>query len=186
MRTRFQVPLLLVVTLGFTHASGRPARVCFSEPQSILLFSGENGDLNLVTPSEKLIVPHLHGWAEQHASPLPAISPSGRPGSWEPQIYAECGHGEMRSVKIKEWCDPNPRPIFKSVMGVYSVARQNVEAIRRLRKQLDRRHFRRMVRELAFKVDNHVHCGANCDQNLMILDLETGQMTPVPGAESSK
>ena len=74
MRIQFQVALLVVAGIGFTHASDKQTRVCFSEPKSMLLFSGENGDLNLVTPSEKFAVPHVHGWAEQHAKPLEAIT----------------------------------------------------------------------------------------------------------------
>jgi hypothetical protein len=91
VRTRYLIAFLLTTGIGL---SQDPIRMtvdqpsscsgCFSEPQSTLLFRKayiEPGRLNdalyLVTPSESFTVPELHDRAAQHASPIPAISPSG-------------------------------------------------------------------------------------------------------------
>jgi Tol biopolymer transport system component len=184
MRTWCLIAFLLTAGIGFSQvSSGQTGGCtgCFSEPQSMLLFSGENGDLNLVTPGGKFAVPHLPRWAPQNASPLPAISPSGDRIAWSLQFMLNADKVKCDPSK-KGWCDPQPRPIFKSVMGVYSVRDEAW-------KQYG--DFER-VGSAAFSPDgNKVAFEAvrgctvvRCDEGLMILNLETGQMTPLPRSES--
>jgi Tol biopolymer transport system component len=79
----------------------------------------------------------------------------------------------------KRWCDPKPKPIFKSVLGVYSVRDKTWKQYGEFE----------AVRSAAFSPDGNKvvfvarrGCTvAGCDEGLMILDLETGQIMSVPG-----
>lgn len=177
MRARQLITLLLVAGIGFTHASDKPARVCFSDPDSVLLLSGEDGNLNLVTPSGSVAVHHLPKWVGQWASPLPAISPSGDRIARSLKFMLNADSVKCDPSK-KGWCDPQPRPIFKSVMGVYSVRDKTWKQYGDFY-QVGSAAFSPDGKRVAFKDE------ANSDRRrLMILDLETGQMTPVPGPGS--
>jgi len=184
MRARYVLALLLSAGTCLSQAPSKKAvgcAGCFSEPQSTLLFSGENGDLNIVTPNGNLTVPHLPKWSPQNASPLPALSPSGDHVAWSLRFMLNKDQVKCDPQK-KGWCDPHPRPVFKSVMGVYSV-RENTWKQYGDFQTVGSAAFSPDGKKLAFKVENGCTVDS-CDQNLMILDLETGQMTPVPGSES--
>jgi Tol biopolymer transport system component len=169
----------LSIGVASAYAGFAQSRGVFTEPQSVLLFSGENGDLNLVTPRESFIVPHLPGSVGQNASPHPAISPSGDRVAHSLKFMLNAD-----SVKCDpsnhRWCDLKPKPIYKSVMGVYSVRDKTWKQYGEFE----------TVGSTAFSPDgNKVAFFAvrgctvvRCDDGLMILDLGTGQMTTVPGA----
>ena len=122
MGCMFPIRVLWVLSIAVASACAGfgQSRDVFPEPQSTLLFSGEDGDLNLVTPSGNSTVPHLPKWVGQWASPLPAISPSGDRVARSLKFMLNADSVKCDPSK-KGWCDPQPRPIFKSVMGVYSV-----------------------------------------------------------------
>jgi Tol biopolymer transport system component len=184
MRSLCFIVSFLTIGTGFSQTSeNRPSSCtgCFSEPQSTLLFSGENGDLNLVTPSWNLTVPHLPKWAEQHASPLPAISPSGDRIAWSLKFMLNADLVKCDPSK-KGWCDPKPKPIFKSVMGVYSVRDKTWEQYGDF-EEVGSAAFSPDGNEVAFEM-NRGCTVFRCDEGLMILDLQTGQITPVPGSAS--
>lgn len=184
LRTQYLIALLLTTGVGFSQVSDKPPGGCigcFSEPQSTLLFSGENGDLNLVTPSENLTVPHLPKWVGQWASPLPAISPSGDRIAWSLKFMLNADSVKCDPSR-KGWCDPKPKPIFKSAMGVYSVREQTWKEYGQF-ERVGSAAFSPDGNKVAFEMNQG--CSVNvCDEGLMILDLETGRITPVPGSGS--
>ena len=192
MRTRYLMAFLLTTGICFSQAPNKKAVGCigcFSEPQSTLLFSPLSGDTDfgdvaLVTPDGKFIVLQLPGRLEFHNSSPLAISPTeDRVGaSLRFQFLGErvnCGSSEER------WCDQYPKSTYKSVMGVYSVQDKTWKQYGDFC-QVGLAAFSPDGKKLAFKVSGSPPCSTDADANkkLMILDFETGQMTPVPGAES--
>jgi WD40 repeat protein len=187
MRIRYLIALLLTAGIGFSQTSdNQPARCvgCFSEPQSTLLFRKAyiepgrlNDELYLVTPSGSFTVPELHGRVGQRASPIPAISLSGDRVAWSLKFMLNADIVKCDPSK-KGWCDLKPKPIFKSVMGVYSVRDKTWKQYGDFY-MVGSAAFSPDGKKIAFKDE------ADSDrQRLMILDLETGQMTPVPGSNS--
>jgi WD40 repeat protein len=182
--------LLLTTGICFSQASRKGpvgCNHCFSEPQSTLLFSSFIGeDLALVTPTGTFIVPRLPALMRfQNRSPL-AISSSGDQvaAGLVIQFLGEkvnCGLSDDR------WCDQYPHFTYKSVMGVYSV-RDNTWKQYGDFCQVGLAAFSPDGKRLAFKASGSSPCtkttDADANRKLMILDFETGQMTPVPGAES--
>ena len=178
---------LLTAGVGFSQVSNKQTGGCigcFSEPQSTLLFREAyfepdrvNDELNLVTPSGSFTVPMLPSWVGQHTSPIPAISPSGDRVAWSLQFMLNADIVKCDPSK-EGWCDPHPRPTFKSVMGVYSVRDKTWKQYGDFY-HVGSAAFSPDGKKIAFKDE------ANSDrQRLMILDLETGQMTPIPGSNS--
>lgn len=185
--TRYLIAQLLTTGIALSQVPGKQiggCAGCFSEPQSTLFFGPIHGDTDyadftLVAPSGNFIVPQLSGSMGHHVSPLRAISPSGDriAGGITFMLNADIVKCDPQ---IKEWCDPKPKPIFKSVIGVYSV---------RDKTWMQHGDFCE-VGSAAFSSDGNkvaFVAGRGCtvasgDDGLMILDLETGQMTPVPGA----
>ncbi len=172
MRTRYLMALLLTTGICFSQASDkRPGGCvgCFSEPQSLLLFRGAYDELYLVAPSGNFTVPMLHGWVGQNASPIPAISPSGDQVAWSLTFMLNAD-----SVKCdpsnKRWCDLKPKPIYKSVLGVYLVRDKAWKQYGDFNQ----------VGSAAFSPDGK-KIAFTCDDGLTILDLATGQMKTVPG-----
>jgi WD40 repeat protein len=194
MRTRYLIVFLLTAEICFPQAPNKKAVGCigcFSEPQSVLLFSPlsgdtDYGDVALVAPSGKFTVLRLPGRLEFHNSSPLAISPAGDrvAASLLLQFLGErvnCGSSEER------WCDQYPKSTYKSVMGVYSV-RDNTWKQYGDFCRVGLAAFSPDGKELAFKASGSSPCTKTTDvdanRKLMILDLETGQMTPVPGTES--
>lgn len=184
MRTRYLIVFLLTAGIGFSQVSNKQTggcEGCFSEPQSALLFSPVGGNTNygnytLVTPSGRFTVPQLSGPMDR-ASPLWAISPSGDrvAGGISFMLNADVVKCDP---KIKGWCDPKPKPIFKSVMGVYSVQDKTWRQYGNF-KIVGSAAFSPDGKRIAF--DGEKKCtGVNCDSGLMILDLETGEMGAIP------
>lgn len=156
------------------------SRDVFTEPQSTLLFrkayieSGRlNDELDLVTPSGSFTVPELHGQVGQGASPIPAISASGDRVAWSLKFMLNADIVKCDPSK-KEWCDLKPRPIFKSVLGVYSV-RDKVWKQYGDFYNVGSAAFSPDGKKIAFIDEPNFE-----RQTLMILDIETGKMTPVP------
>jgi Tol biopolymer transport system component len=192
MRTQYLIALLLTAGIGVSQTSdNQPVSCvgCFSEPQSTLLFRKAyiepgklNDELYLVTPSGSITMPELHGRVGQGASPIPAISPSGDRVAWSLKFMLNSDIVKCDSSQ-KYWCDLKPKPIYKSVMGVYSVRDRTWKQYGDFE----------TVGSAAFSPDgNKVAFTMNrgctvtiCDKGLMILDLETGQMKPVPGPGSN-
>ncbi|MGP8173356.1 MAG: TolB family protein [Terracidiphilus sp.] len=184
MRIRYFVAFLLTTGIGFSQVSSKQTGGCvgcFSEPQSTLLFSPVGGDTNygnytLVTPRGSFTVPQLSGPMER-ASPNWAISPSGDrvAGGISFMLNADVVKCDP---KIKGWCDPHPRPIFKSVMGVYSVRDKMWKQYGDF-ETVGSAAFSPDGKRIAF--DGEKECtGVNCDAGLTILDLETGHMGTIP------
>jgi len=180
MRSLCFIATFLMIGTGFSQTSdNRPGGCtgCFSEPKSMLLFSGENGDLNLVTPSGTLTVPHLPNWAGQEATPLQAISPSGDRVAWRLRLMLNADLVKC-DPSNKRWCDPQPRPIFKSVMGVYSVRDKSWKQYGDFC-EVGSAVFSPDGNKIAFFAEQKCTV-ASRDDGLMILDLQTGEMAPVP------
>jgi hypothetical protein len=187
MRIRYLIAFLLAAGIGFSQASKKQTGRCigcFSEPQSTLLFRKAyiepgrlNDELYLVAPSGSFTVPELYGRVGQGASPIPAISASGDRVAWSLKFMLNADIVKCDPSKIG-WCDPKPKPIFKSVMGVYSVQEKTWEQYGDFY-HVGSAAFSPDGKKIAFKDE------ADSDrQRLMILDLETGQMTPIPGSNS--
>jgi len=178
MQTRRLIGFLLTVGIVFARASDKKSGAVFSEPQSMLLFYGENGDLNLVTPSEDSVVPHLPHWIEQGGS-LPVISPSGNRIA-RGLTFTLNADAVKCDPSNKRRCDPQPRQVFKTVMGVYSMQDKEWKQYGDFES----------VGSVAFQPDGNKvafwgGCNvARCDGGLMILDLGTGLMTRIPGPGS--
>ncbi len=82
----------------------------------------------------------------------------------------------------KGWCDPKPKPIFKSVMGVFSVREKSWKEYGNF-EEVGSAAFSPDGSKVAFEMSRG--CSVTvCDEGLMILDLGTGRITPVPGSES--
>jgi Tol biopolymer transport system component len=152
---------------------------CFSEPQSTLLFRGEKDDLNLMSPSKKLTVLHLPNWVGQYSRHQEAISPAGDRVAWSLKFMLNADIVKC-DPSNKRWCDPKPRPIFKSVIGVQSVRDKTWKQYGDLC-EVGSAAFSPDGKRIAFTKSGDALCkNINADQKLMILDLGTGQMTPVP------
>jgi Tol biopolymer transport system component len=173
---------LLTAGIGFSQASDKQTGGCircFSEPNSTLLFRGEKDDLNLVSPSEKLAVLHLPNWVGQYSRHQEAISPAGDQVAWSLEFMLNADIVKC-DPSNKRWCDPKPRPIFKSVMGVQSVRDKTWKQYGDLC-EVGSAAFSPDGKRIAFTKSGDALCkNIDADQKLMILDLETGQMTPVP------
>jgi Tol biopolymer transport system component len=189
MRTRYLVTLLLTAGIGFSQTPDmQPGGCvgCSSEPQSTLLFRGACGEPNLVivTPNGNFTVPQPPDWIGQCASPIPAISPSGDRIAWSLKFRYDTETVKCDPSK-KVWCDPHPRPIFKSVMGVYSLRDKTWKQYGDFCK-VGSAAFSPDGKRIAFTKSGDPLCtNVFGDEKLMILDLETGEMTPVPGAGST-
>lgn len=190
MRILQQIVLLLATATVFSQAPDQKTvgcDHCFSEPQSTLLFSSLAGDdVALVTPSRRFIVLQVPGRPEFHNSPPLAISPSGDRVA-ESHIVQFLGEKVNCDPSDERWCDQYPKFTYRSVMGLYSVRddtwKQYGDFCR-----VGLPAFSPDGQKLAFKASASSPCTKTTDtdanRKLMILDLETGQMTPVPGAES--
>jgi Tol biopolymer transport system component len=192
MRARYLTAFLLTTGICFSQASHKKAvgcDHCFSEPQSKLLFSSLSGDdVAFVTPTETFVVlqPPGPGRPEFHNSPPLAISPSGDRVA-ESLIIQFLGEKVNCGPSDERWCDQYPQFTYKSVMGVYSV-RDNTWKQYGNFCSVGLSAFSPNGKKLVFKASGSSPCTktTNVDANgkLWILDLETGQMTPLPGAES--
>jgi len=186
MRIRYLISFLLTTGIGFSQVSIKQTGGCigcFSEPQSMLLFREAYtepgrvyGDLNLVTPNETLIVPHLPNWVGQYASPLPAISPAGDRVAWSLKFPINSA-GELCELMQPD-CDLHFPQKYRSVIGVYSVRDKTWKQYGNFY-HVGSAAFSPDGKKIVFKDE------ADSDrQKLLILDLETGQMTPIPGSNS--
>ncbi len=188
MRTRYLMAFLLTTGICFSQASHKKAvgcDHCFSEPQSTLLFSSLTGDdVAFVTPTGTFVVLQAPGRPEFHNSPPLDISPSGDRVA-ESLIIQFLGERVNCDPSDERWCDQYPQFTYKSVMGVYSVRDHTWKQYGDFC-SVGLAAFSPDGKKLAFKVSGSPPCRTDVDANkkLMILDLETGQMTPVPGAES--
>ena len=179
--------ILLTAGIGFSQVSSKQTRGCvgcFSEPQSMLLFSPPGGDTNygdytLVTPSGNFTVPQLPGSVGHLISPNWAMSPAGDLIAGGVSFMLNADLVKCDPAK-KGWCDPHPRPIFKSVMGVYSVRDKTWKQYGDF-ETVGSAAFSPDGKRIAF--DGEKGCsGVTCDAGLMILDLETGHMGTIPGS----
>lgn len=186
MRTRYPIAFLMTAGICFSQAPHKKAAGCvgcFSEPQSTLLYTGSCDDVRLITvaPSGNFTVPEHPDWIGQCASPIPAISPSGDRIAWSLEFRYDTESVKCDPMK-KGWCNPHPRPVFKSVMGVYSVRDKTWKQYGDFC----------TVGSAAFSPDGSkvaFVAGRECtvassDDGLTILNLETGRMTTVPGPGS--
>jgi hypothetical protein len=126
-------------------------------------------------------MPQLLGSTENSLSPLWAISPSGDRVAGGLRFLLNADIVKCDPTK-KEWCDLQPRPIYKFVLGVYSVREKTWKQYGDF-SLIGSVAFSPDGKRIAFKEEKGCTV-VGCDQDLMILDLETGQMTPVPGARA--
>lgn len=204
MRTRSLMAAFLLITgICFSQSPNEKAvgcDHCFSEPQSTLLFSPYGGTMNygrrpllfrpgyddtnyghytVVTPSgnSSVALPQNSGSMGLVSSNW-ALSPSGDRVAGGISFMLNVDDVKC-DPKKPTWCDPHPQPIFKSVMGVYSVRDKTWNQYGDF-KIVGSAAFSPDGKRIAF--DGTKGCSrVNCDAGLMILDLETGQMTSVPG-----
>ena len=180
MRILYLIAFLLTAGICFSQVSNnQPSGCigCFSEPQSTLLFRGAYDELYLVAPSGSFTVPMLHGWVGQGASPIPAISPSGDRVAWSLKFMLNADIVKC-DPSNKRWCDLKPKPIYKSVMGVYSVQDKTWKQYGEF-DEVGSAAFSPDGNKVAFFAQKGCTL-VRCDDGVMILDIETGQMTHVP------
>ncbi len=159
---------------------------CFSEPRSTLLFSSligakNFGDFTVVAPSGGFTVPRLPGSTGNQISPHWKISPSGDRVAGGLRLLLNADVVKCDPTEIGR-CGPQPRPIIKSVLAVYSLRDKTWKEYGDF-SLIGSVSFSPDGRRIAFKEEKGCTVAA-CDEDLMILDLETGQMRPVPGARS--
>jgi len=193
----------LSIAIVWACAGSGQARDVFTEPQSTLLFSPFGGSLNyghrpllfrpgyddtsyghytVVTPGGKFSVdlPQNSG-SMGLVSPKWALSPSGD--------RVAGGISFMLNVDLVKcdptkptWCDPHPRPIIKSVLGVYSVRDKTWKQYGEFC-IVGSAAFSPDGKKIAFTESGNALCSdAFADQKLMIADLETGQVRTIPGS----
>jgi Tol biopolymer transport system component len=119
----------------------------------------------------------LHGWVGQGASPIPAISPSGDRVAWSLKFMLNADIVKC-DPSNKRWCDLKPKPIYKSVMGVYSVQDKTWKQYGEF-DEVGSAAFSPDGNKVAFFAQKGCTL-VRCDDGVMILDIETGQMTHVP------
>lgn len=190
MRTRHLIAFFLLIPwIGFAQAPKEQTGSCagcFSEPQSTLLFSSligapNFGEFTLVTPNGNFTVPQLPGSTGNNISPAWAISPLGDRVAGGLRFALNADLVKCDPTK-KGWCDLQPRPVYKVVLGVYSVREETWKQYGDF-SLLGPPAFSPDGKRIAFDEERGCTVAA-CDEDLMILDLETGQMKPVPEARS--
>ena len=190
MRTWYLMAFLLTAGICFSQPpSKKPVGCvsCFSEPRSTLLFSSFSGeDVALVRPSGEFNISQLPGRPEFHNSSPLAISPLGDRVA-ESHVVQSLGEKANCDPSDERWCDQYPQFTYKSVMAVYSV-RDNTWKQYGDFCRVGLPAFSPDGGKLAFKASGSAPCTKTTDvdanRKLWILDLETGQMMPVPGTES--
>ena len=173
----FRVETLCAILIAAASAFCQSKGV-FSEPQSLLLFSGELGDLLIASPGGTLAVPHLANSIEERSAPLPALADDGGQVAASFQLPDDPGS----AICHPDWPvhGPRKRTIYKSVMGVYSLKNKAW-------KQygdfcfVGSAAFSPDGKQVAFEADTRTDDRRfNSPRSLMILDLDTGQIKPVP------
>jgi WD40 repeat protein len=178
---------LLAAGIGVSQVSSKQTRgcvECFSEPQSTLLFSPAGGDANygdytLVTSSGNFAIPQLAPGSMGVISPNWALSPSGDRVAGGITFILNADIVKC-DPKVKGWCAPHPRPIVKTVMGVYSVRDKTWKQYGDF-KIVGSTAFSPDGKRIAFDVEKECTL-AGCRSGLMIVNLETDQMETVPGS----
>jgi WD40-like Beta Propeller Repeat len=179
MRTRFLVVLLLMEVASFRAFSWQHKEF-FAEPQSVLLFSGQSAtDFLVVTPTGNHTIPSPAGSIPEISTPLPALAPAGD------QVASSFSFPvDFAFVPCSKPGCAQPRGAkYKSVMGVYSM-RDKAWKLYGDFCFAGSAAFSPDGKRVAFltktRADNpNCHAGAGSSA-LQILDLETGQFTPVP------
>jgi hypothetical protein len=152
----------------------------FTEQQSILLFGGWRHFIS--TPTGNFEIPNPPESLPEMGFPLPALAPSGDQFATSFSFPDGFGYGD---------CDPTRHtcakitPKYKSVMGVYSL-RDKVWKFYGDFCSVGSAAFSPDGRKLAFRVETRIgnpYCRpGDVPPALQILDLDTGQLTPVPGS----
>ena len=183
MRVRFLVILQMAALMALSRASYGQSKGYFAEPGSTLLFSGQSAtDFLLVTPTGNVTVPGPPGSLPELSSTLPVLAPAGdqvASGFRFPVdfVFVPCskpGCAQPRSAK------------YKSVMGVYSLHDKAWKLYGDFC-SVGSAAFSPDGKKVAFKVETRSD-SPTCtyspgSHKLLILDLESGQFTPVPGTE---
>lgn len=184
-----QILLLVVLQLAaiatISVASTDRSNDIFSEPQSLLLFGGELGDLLIVTPTGKLVVPHPPGSIVENSFPLPALAPAGDQVAASFRLPDDAGS----AVCHPSWpvSGPHKREIYRSVLGVYSLRDKKWKLYGDFC-FVGSAAFSPDGNEVAFKAtrrsDDPRFLLSPYPDMLLILDLRTGQLKAVPDTAS--
>jgi hypothetical protein len=169
----------------FSRDSFGQSKGFFAEPQSILLFDGQSAtDFLVVTPTGNFAVPGPPGSIVEVSSPLPALAPAGDKVASSFRfpvgfVFVPC---------IKPGCVQPRSAKYKSVMGVYSM-RDKAWKLYGDFCFVGSAAFSPDGKKLAFEVttrpDDPRFNSLPYPDVLMILDLETGQFTPIPDSGAS-
>ncbi len=174
--------MTLVALLLMPRAANGQSKGFFTEPQSTLLFSGLYGTSFLVvTPTGDFTVPSPPGSIMEVSGPLPALAPAGDQVASSVRLPIDSNNAKCSPFPYK-LC-PGLRPEYKSVMGVYSTRDKTWKLYGNFC-FAGSAAFSPDGKKVAFEVTTRSD-NPNCNslpgsQMLMILDLETGQFTPVP------
>jgi len=185
MRNLLLIVPLLAIVAAISAASLDRRRDTFSEPQSLLLFSGDFGNFLIAAPNSNLAVPHPPGAIIESSSPLPALAPAGDQVAVSYRLPDDQGS----TVCHPSWpvSGPNKPVIYKSVLGIYSLREKRWKLYGDFC----------FVGSAAFSPDgNNVAFKATIrsgdprfpslpyPDELLILDLRTGQFKVVPDTAS--
>jgi hypothetical protein len=159
----------------------------FAEPQSTLLFSGLSAtNFLVVTPTGNFAVPGPPGSIVEVSSPLPALALAGDQVAASFRLPDDPGSAICHPSWPKS--GPHKPAIFKSVMGVYSL-RDKAWKLYGDFCFLGSAAFSPDGKKLAFEVttraDDPRFNSLPYADVLMILDLETGEFTPIPDSGAS-
>ena len=168
----------LTAMIVLSRSSCGQSNGAFVEPQSTLLFGG---NLLVVTPTGSFAIPKLPGSFPEISFPLPALAPGADRVASSLRLLDDSRTAECDPSRPE--CGAHRLPQYKSVMGVYSLRDKTwklygdlcfvVSAV-----------FSPNGKKIAFKTktrDGNSRCDYFPDSaKLMILDLETGQFTPIP------
>jgi hypothetical protein len=186
MRIRFLVVLQMAALMALSRASYGQSKGYFVEPESMLLFVGDHGDLIVTTPSGNVVAPHLPGWYGQYSSPFPAISASGDRIAWSLKSPADSATAQCPPFQPTCTTPPLSRR-YKSAMGVYSL-RDKAWKLYGDFCSVGSAAFSPDGRKVAFyaktRSGNPTCHFAPHSGHLMILDIGTGEFAPVPGDPS--
>ena len=175
---RIRIFWALAIVVTSANAGCGQSREAFSEPQSLLLFSGDSGDLLIVSPTGNVLVPHPSDSIVDGSLPLPALSRGGDQIAASFRLPDDPGS----AICHPSWPTRGPykQPIFKSMMGVYSL-REKAWKFYGDFCFVGSAAFSPDGKKVAFEADVRPDDPRfSSPRSLMILDLETGRFTPVP------
>jgi WD40 repeat protein len=175
----------LALMIAVSADSNGQERGVFSEPKSQLLFGGDLGNLVIVTSVGNLIVPRPPGAILESSVPLPALTAAGDKVAASFQLPDDRGS----TICHPSWpvSGPYKRPIYRSVLGVFSLHEKTWKLYGDYC-FVGSAAFSPEGNEVAFKAtirsDDPRFTGSSFSGGVLILDLKTGQLRPIPDTTS--